>query len=79
MRTKHAFSRSALLALCLAGLAACAPEGDPLGIAAIPTDPASLATRERPDTHAPDHELVECEALRARVSGCEERCQLETN
>lgn len=69
--------RRTLFALCVLAVAACAPESDPVGVSAIPTDVSTFAAFARANEHARGHELVECESLRASNPACEERCQLE--
>lgn len=34
-------ARATLLAICLSAIAGCAPEGDPVGVSTLPTDPGA--------------------------------------
>ena len=73
----------ALLALCLPLLAACAPEGSPVGVSALPGDPGVYAlgadlSGTDAGRHDADHRLVDCQALQDEDAGCATRCETES-
>jgi hypothetical protein len=71
-----------LLALCLSLLAACAPEGGPVGVSALPGDPGVYAlgadpSVSEPGQHDAGHSLVDCQALQDEDAGCAVRCDTD--
>ena len=80
MESTRALRIVALLALCLPLLAACAPEGSPLGIGALPGDPGAYAFRADPSGSGPGwhdagHSLVDCQALQDVDADCAVRTE----
>ena len=72
----------AFLALCLPLLAACAPEGSPVGVSALPSDMGAYALAVEPagpesNPHQEDHSLLECRSLQDEDAGCAARCETE--
>ena len=65
----------ALLALCLPFVAACAPEGGPVGIGALSADPgiyglSADGSGSGPGRHDAGHSLVDCQALQDVDADC---------
>lgn len=82
MESTRALRIVALLALCLPLLAACAPEGGPVGIGVLPGDPGIHALAADPSASDPGprdagHGLVDCQALLDEDAGCAARCDTE--
>jgi hypothetical protein len=82
MRMTRALRKTALLALCLPLLAACAPEGNPVGVTALPGDPGAYALTVDPagpesTPHDANNSLLECQVLQDGDSACAARCETE--
>ncbi|RKZ11325.1 hypothetical protein DRQ53_03840 [bacterium] len=78
MRTMRAVRAAGLFALCLFLFAACAPEGDPMGVNALPTDPGTPIYSTVHDCSAAAAEgCTECATTRQLAAACEESCQTE--
>jgi hypothetical protein len=83
MESTRALRIVASLALCLPLLAACSPEGSPVGVTALPSDPGlhvlgADPSESGPGRHDGDHSLVDCQVLQGEDSGCAVRCDTES-